>query len=140
MSNIRKVNQEDIPQLEILFLLTRIKTFPERPEHEFQIGDYQKSTADDEVWVMEEANKIIGFVSTYSADNFIHNLFIHPIHQKCGNGTQLLKVAEKNLGRPMTLKIAMDNLKESGFYEKHGWHKVSVHEDTVEAYTLYKKD
>jgi GNAT superfamily N-acetyltransferase len=71
---------------------------------------------------------------------FIHNLFIHPIHQKCGNGTQLLKVAEKNLGRPMTLKIAMDNLKACGFYEKHGWHKVSVHEDTLEAYTLYKKD
>lgn len=140
MINIRKAKCEDIQQLEILFQFIRQKTFISRPKNEFQIGDYQKSTADDEVWVMEENAVIIGFVSTYSADNFVHNLFIHPAHQRCGKGTQLLQTAEKNLKRPMTLKIAIDNLKVCGFYEKYGWYQVSMHQDTVEPYVLYKKD
>jgi len=40
----------------------------------------------------------------------------------------------------MTLKIAMDNLKPCGFYEKYGWYKVSRHDDASEPYLLYKKD
>ena len=140
MISIRRAKHEDIQQLEILFQFTRQETFASRPNNEFQIGDYQKSTADDEVWVMEENTAIIGFVSVYSADNFIHNLFIHPSHQRCGKGTQLLQIAEKNLERPMTLKVAMDNLRVCSFYEKHGWYQASIHQDTAEPYMLYKKD
>jgi ribosomal protein S18 acetylase RimI-like enzyme len=119
----------------------RQHTFASRHPDEFQIGDYQKSTAEDEVcWVAEEHGSIVGFVSTYPADNFIHNLFVHPERQAKHIGTQLLHIAEANLGRPMTLKIAMDNLKPCGFYEKHGWYKVSQYDDTSEPYLLYKKD
>lgn len=55
-------------------------------------------------------------------------------------GTQLLHIAEANFGSPMTLKIAMDNLKPCGFYEKYGWYKASQHDDASEPYLLYKKD
>lgn len=137
---IRKPTHEDTVQLEILFQLIRRKTFTSRPENEFQIGDYQKSTADDEVWVAEQNGAIVGFVSTYPANNFLHNLFVHPGSQGQGIGTQLLQVAEANLARPMTLKIAMDNLAACRFYEKYGWYQVSVHEDVREPYILYGKD
>ena len=101
MITIRKATPNDIHQLEILFQVCRQLTFVSRHPDEFQIGDYQKSTAEDEVWVAEEHGSIVGFVSTYPADNFIHNLFVHPEQQAKNIGTQLLHIAEANLGRPM---------------------------------------
>jgi ribosomal protein S18 acetylase RimI-like enzyme len=138
--NIRKARYTDISQLEILFQLTNRSTFVSRPKDDFQIGDYQKSTAEDDVWVAEKDEIIVGFVSTYPAENFVHNLFVHPDYQTQGIGTQLLHIAEANLGRPMTLKIAMDNLKACGFYEKYNWYKASQYDDIDKPYLLYKKD
>jgi len=65
---------------------------------------------------------IVGFISVYLQDNFIHNLFIHPQYQGQGFGKNLLLFAEDKLLRPMTLEIAMDNLKVCTFYEKYGWY------------------
>jgi ribosomal protein S18 acetylase RimI-like enzyme len=139
MINIRKQNIEDIEVLELLFQITRQHTFISRPAEEFKIGDYVKSTHEDEVWVAEENGCIIGFVSIYVPDNFIHNLFVHPKHQGKGIGKRLLQVAEQNLGRPMTLKAAMDNPKSFSFYEKYDWHQVSIHQDIDKPYALYGK-
>lgn len=139
MTPIRRATSEDTPQLERLFQLTRQHTFAMRPATDFQGGDYAKSTEGEDVWVAEKNGKIIGFVSTYPADNFIHNLFIHPDVHRTGLGTQLLHIAEATLARPMTLKIAMDNLKACSFYEKHGWVKISTHVDGDEPYMVYGK-
>ncbi len=136
---IRKQMHEDIDKLELLFQLVRVKTFFTRPKNDFQIGDYQKSTEGENVWVAEENGMIVGFVSIYPANNFVHNLFIHPNYQGKSIGSQLLQIAELNLNTPMTLKIAIDNLTVCRFYEKHGWHQISVHDDTQEPYVLYGK-
>ena len=139
MTIIRKAKPDDTSQLETLFQLTRQQAFDSRPANEFRFGDYQKSTSDDEVWVIEKNDTIVGFVSTYPADNFTHNLFVHPSHQKQGYGTQLLQIAEANLAKPMTLKIALYNLKVCGFYKKNGWRQLSLNEDAEEPYVLYGK-
>lgn len=137
---IRKPRQEDIPELGVLFQLTRQHAFVSRSKEEFQIGDYTQSTVDEEVWVAEEDGIIVGFVSIYLPSNFVHSLYVHPDYQGRGIGMQLLQIAEGNLGRPMTLKIAMDNEKACSFYEKYGWCQLSVHEDAEEPYWLYGKD
>ncbi len=137
---IRRAELGDIPQLEEIFYFTRKKTFLSRHEGSFRIDDYQISTLEDEVWVAEINGTIAGFISIYLLDNFIHNLFIHPKFQGQGIGKQLLQIAERRLSHPITLKIAMDNLRACGFYEKHGYYQVSVHEDAEEPYLLYKKD
>ena len=140
MAAIRKPKPEDTPQLEALFQLTRQKTFKSHPQDEFQIGDYAKSVQEDEIWVAEENGDVIGFVSTYPADNFVHNLFVHPDYQGCSIGSRLLQIAETSLSRPMALKVAMDNLDVCGFYESRGWLQVSVHENVPDPYILYRKD
>ena len=139
MIHIRKPTANDIPELERLFLLTRQSTFTTCPNNKFKIGDYEKSTAEDDTWIAEENGIIIGFVSIYSDDNFIHNLFIHPESQRKGVGRRLLQVAEKNLSSTMTMKIAMDNQKVCPFYKKYGWSEISRHSGAEEPYILYGK-
>lgn len=92
------------------------------------------------VWIAEEKGVIIGFVSIYFPHNFVHNLFVHPLFQRKNIGTQLLKTAENNLKRPLTLKVALDNLDVCSFYEKQGWYKISIHEEAKDPYVLYKKN
>ena len=126
---IRKPKLKDIPQLESLFQVTRRHTFFSRPKDEVQIDDYQDLTVGEEVWLAEENKTILGFVSAYLDTGFIHNLFVHPDHQNKGIGSRLLKKMETRLTRPMTLKVAMDNMGVISFYEKHGWYVVSEQPD-----------
>lgn len=136
---IRAAKNEDTDALEEIFQVTRHKIFKLIPLKNFNIGDYKKSTEGEEVWVAEEDGTIAGFISYWLPDNFIHNLFVHPNYQGRGIGQQLLKKAEEHLSHPMTLKVTIDNIKASVFYEKNGWKKISAHENEQEPYILYKK-
>lgn len=140
MTNIREAKNEDIDELEIIFQITRQKTFKLTPSENFNIGDYKKSTEGEEVWVLEENGNIAGFISLWLPDNFIHNLFVHPDFQGRCIGQQLLEKAEERLCRPMALKVSMGNVKACFFYEKNGWRKISTHEDEQEPYILFRKD
>lgn len=136
---IRKQTISDISRLEEIYLITRQTTFNNRA-NEFHIGDFVQSTIDDEVWVAEIDDVIVGFISIYSQDNFIHNLFIDPKYQRQGVGSKLLLFAEVQLSRPTTLKVAIDNLKVCPFYEKYGYYKVAKFDKAPKPYILYKKD
>lgn len=136
---IREDTTSDIHRLEEIFLMTRQATFKNRSE-DFKIGDYLESTVDDEVWVGELDSIIIGFISVYSQDNFIHNLFVDQQYQAQGFGSKLLLFAEGHLSYPITLKIAMDNLTVCPFYEKYGYYKVAEFNKAPERYILYRKD
>lgn len=138
MAVIREAKNEDTAVLEEIFQITRQKTFQQTPAEDFKLGDYKKQTEGEEVWLIEEDGRAVGFISLYLPDDFIHHLFVHPDFQGRGYGQQLLKKAEVRLARPMTLKVSMDNIKVCLFYEKYGWKKTSVHEQ--EAYILLSKD
>lgn len=139
MITIRKAKEEDLVSLEILFQLTRQKTFTSVDPDEFKIDDYKKSVEGEEVWIAEVHEKIVGFVSLWLPDNFVHNLFIHPYWQGKGIGSLLLKKAEERLSFPIELKVTINNFKACLFYEKHGWQKISIGNNGLEEYILYRK-
>ncbi len=136
---IRKVRDEDTGSLEILFQVTRQQTFKLTNPQSFKIGDYKKSVEGEEVWVAEIDGNIVGFISLWMRDNFIHNLFVHHDHQGSGIGAKLLKKAEERLSRPMELKVTKNNVNAFNFYERHGWETISIHEDALEPYILLRK-
>lgn len=139
MIRIRPFLPPDQEALDRLFCLVHRLTFSGRPPEMFQPGDFQKSVAEDQVWVAEQDGVPVGFVSVFLADNFIHNLFVHPDAQGQGVGRQLLQTAESHLTLPMTLKVALDNQTAGAFYAKQGWSPVSIHEDAEEPFILYRK-
>jgi ribosomal protein S18 acetylase RimI-like enzyme len=136
---LRLPTLNDTTQLEELFLFTLQQTFRLRPQDEFKMGDYIKSVARDEVLVAEINGKIVGFVSFQIESNFIHNLFVHPDSQNKMIGSTLLKAAEEKIPIPVTLKVAIDNAKVVGFYEKHGYKRELINLEAPKPYMSYKK-
>jgi ribosomal protein S18 acetylase RimI-like enzyme len=136
---IRMSKEQDIVQLEYLFLITRRKTFTLHPKEKFQLGDYIESVAGEEVWVADYDSLIVGFVSMWLQDNFIHNLFVHPDWQGKGIGTALLRQAESRLVKPMELKVKVGNLIACKFYQKHGWQQGELCDNDTDPCFSYRK-
>lgn len=136
---IREAKEKDTEELELLFQVTRQKTFTTRPPDEFKIGDYKKWTKGEIIFVAIQDGNIVGFTSIF-LPNFIHNLFVYPHAQMRGVGTLLLQKAEEQLTCPMELKVALYNLKACPFYEKHGWKEAFAYLDAPDPYLLYRKE
>ena len=129
---------EDIPQLEELFLTTRIETFKWHNPNNFILSDFEKYVEDEEVFVAVEDEKVLGFISIYLPNNFIHNLFIHPKFQRTGIGKLLLEKVTSCIIEPLTLKVETLNINACIFYEKFGFKKISAHENEEKPYYLYE--
>jgi ribosomal protein S18 acetylase RimI-like enzyme len=137
---IREPTLNDEQTLELIFLITRRKTFTSQPPESFQLSDYAESVAGEEMWVAEKNGVVVGFVSMWIKDDFIHNLFVHPDWHGLGIGSALLKKAESRLKYPMELKVKLENLIACKFYQKHGWIEVDVSHNPKEPFFSYRKD
>lgn len=136
---IRQAKEEDQQALENIFYITRQITFNVTLNVLLKKEDYEKSVAGEEVWVAQIRDEIVGFISLWLLDNFIHNLFIHPNWQNKGIGKKLLQKAEERLLFPITLKVTLHNYKACQFYLSQGFEEVSIHKDPTEPYILYRK-
>ncbi len=74
--NIRRFEETDRLILQKLYLEVRVSTFNWLDTSKFTLCDFDSSTLDENIWVAIYKNKIVGFVSVYQPDNFIHNLYV----------------------------------------------------------------
>lgn len=118
---IRSAQPADVATLRQLFLETRRATFVWLNSESLQLGDFDTATQDEPILVATNGDKIVGFVSWWPPENFVHNLFVEPAHQQQGIGEQLLTACLKEIGRPATLKCMDKNVRALGFYERLGW-------------------
>lgn len=123
MVAIRPLQEVDIPQLEELFLITRRETFYWEKWEKFHLKDFKKETEGECVFVAEDANKIIGFISLWEKESppFIHHLFIASEHQRRGVGKLLIESLLSWLPRPYRLKCLARNQGALAFYRKNQW-------------------
>ncbi|MBT0963959.1 GNAT family N-acetyltransferase [Denitromonas iodatirespirans] len=75
----------------------------------------------EDVHVATLAGAVVGFVSVWVPERFIHHLYVSPAHQGCGVGSALLRACEARYGRPMSLKCVTRNLRARRFYQQRGW-------------------
>lgn len=111
-------------ELRRLYLISRIHTFFWENESSFTLTDFDHDTEGELVLIAIKNNKILGFISLYLEDNFIHNLFVLPEQKGVGIGTSLMKEAQTILKKPMKLKCLSKNKKALRFYESKGWEKM----------------
>ncbi|MDW5418684.1 GNAT family N-acetyltransferase [Iodobacter sp. CM08] len=68
-----------------------------------------------------EDMQLVGFVSVWMAEPFIHHLYINPSHQRFGVGRALLTAVQQWLPLPWQLKCLIKNTAALNFYLSQGW-------------------
>lgn len=124
MIKVVEGNQSDISALRELYLKVRQITFTWADPTKFNILDFDRDTEGETILAAIRDKAIMGFISIWMVDNFIHHLYIDEKYQKIGVGTALLKAALAKTKFPVKLKCLEKNsgaiafYKKSGFYEK----------------------
>jgi len=70
---------------------------------------------------VNRAGRIVGMVSVYEADAFIHHLYVAASTHRQGVGAALLESLKPWLAYPWRLKCVSANAQALAFYASHGW-------------------
>ena len=113
---IQEINKNNIQYLENSFIpKSWIK-------NEFDTNPYAK------LIVLQEKKEIIGYI--YYSDIYerieINQFEIKKIHRNCGKGKYLLREFLKNIEKPITLEVKIDNYPAIKIYEANGFVKKAI--------------
>lgn len=88
---------------------------------------FAMETADETLFVAaDERGAMIGFVSIYLPQSFVHHLYVEPSQSGRGIGTRLLARALAVAGGSATLKCQTGNERALRFYRRLGWVEVTA--------------
>lgn len=113
--------EKDIDALRNLFLRTKLKTFSWIDPSQFKLSDFEKETDGEYILVALDDELLVGFVSIWAADNFVHHLYVDEKYHNKNIGTELLKATIDKIGLPIRLKCEVNNTKAVGFYKQKGF-------------------
>ena len=114
----KKLHYEELREI---FLIVRQNTFHWVEPEDLKLSDFDESTKDELILMALIKNKVVGFISIWVPDKFIHNLFVLKEYQGKGVGTSLVNEAIKRVGLPLTLKCVKSNTKAFNYYKSHNW-------------------
>jgi GNAT superfamily N-acetyltransferase len=117
--------EDDRTELRRVYLDARKHTFDWLDTSIFTIDDFDLHTKGETIWVAEYGSKPAAFISVCEAENFIHNLFVHPKAAGQGLGSSLLEKCLSSIGRPAVLKCLTLNTPAIDFYLSKNWRTVS---------------
>ncbi len=123
---IRDRRTEDERPLREVYFETRRESFAWLKADQITVEDFEADTRGEKIWVAESSRQVIGFVSVWEPEHFIHHLFVLPSFCRRRIGTRLLDVCLANIGRPARLKCVSANTRALAFYRARGWQAVSV--------------
>lgn len=118
---VKDMQESQQNELRDLYLISRKEAFYWLDSTGFKLTDFDNDTLGESVLVAVEYTKVVGFISIYLEDSFIHCLFVDPSKQGSGIGSLLLEEAKKRLNHQMTLKCLSKNQLGLAFYLKRGW-------------------
>ena len=115
------MNSTDTNALADIYYQSRIATFDWMNPDEIQLDDFHRDTKGEKVWVAELKGHVVGFVSFWEVEGFIHHLFVLPDYVSQGVGSQLLATCLNQMRKPATLKCVSANTNAWSFYKQKGW-------------------
>ena len=84
-------------------------------------------------------DQILGFISVYAPEHFVHHLFVAPGFEDKGIGTNLLIELPRYVAPPWRLKCLTANSRAMSFYSRRGWAEVERREGPEGQYALLEK-
>lgn len=130
----------DLTRLRQIYLTVRIETFPWLEPDKMKLSDFDESTEGELVLKAETDENIVGFVSIWKPEKFIHNLYVEPAYQGKGVGTKLIDEVAKKVGFPLSLKCLKENTHALNYYRAHGWYTVQEDFSSEGYYFLMRND
>ena len=122
---IRPATPPDHPSLAELFLAARKQAFPWLPAGSLSLDDFADQTKGEAIHLAEDADRsVLGFISVWEEEDFVHHLFVAPGHQRMGTGRALLLNLASRRAGPFTLKCHAANLAAVSFYRATGWREI----------------
>jgi len=86
-----------------------------------------------------EGGEVLGFVSVYEPESFVHHLYVAANCQGQGVGTALLQSLKAWVPRPWYLKCVEGNCNALAFYCSRGWVEETRAQGPEGTYVLLKK-
>ncbi len=121
MLKIRSCKNEDFDSLREIYFMSRKINFTWLDTSDLKQEDFERDTKDESMLVAARQDQILGFISLWVPDRFVHHLYVHPDFTGQQVGKNLLKAAIEQWGTPMTLKCMRENTKALNFYVSQGW-------------------
>ncbi len=121
MIHIQKAQKEEYDDLRSIFLNSRRENFNWVEYDSLKLDDFDSSTEGELILTAKISNEIVGFISIWEEDKFIHNLFVSSNFKGLGVGKALINEAVKVVGLPLTLKCVKANKNALNFYLSQGW-------------------
>lgn len=134
--HIRRASAKDQKAIHAIYTQVRLAQFPWIDPVAIHPEDFHRDSEGEEVHVAIENDTVIGFVSVWSAESFIHHLFVARNLQQRGVGKQLLDFACQHYPTPLQLKCVKQNEAALHFYRQNHWRVVDEGVSEDEPYFL----
>lgn len=111
--NLRPAEPRDWDECRRVFMASYRAQFPwERVEDRI----FDDGVRDETLWLAEAGGRILGVVSVYLPERYIHSIYVAPEAQGQGVGKALLAQALRLTGGWASLKTDLDNPRAHAFY------------------------
>lgn len=138
MLEITEKKLNDVGFLRQLFLCVRQNTFGWLDTTEYVLEDFDNETKGELILVARLNQIVIGFISIWLEDNFIHHLYIDRKYQDQNIGTELLRTAIRKMTSPIRLKCLKRNFRAINFYHQSGFTEIETGFSDEGEYILFE--
>ena len=115
---------EEWSELERIYRETRQARFTWLKPERIVESTLARDAEGEAVYVAREAGLVLGFVSVWAQDAFVHHLYVDLARRGRGVGSALLDFAANRHPGPLRLKCVELNGEAREFYRRRGWRVV----------------
>ena len=134
---IKNFHSDYLESVRKLYLESRIATFTWLDSSNFELTDFDRDTEGEQIWLAMVSDQVVGFISIWQAEHFIHHLFVSPSCLRSGIGASLLAISKQHYPA-LTLKCLVANQNAVDFYCSQGFKITATVEDGAESHHLMK--
>ena len=118
---IRKArNAAEVVDAANLYVRSGTAAFSWRPVGYFNAEDFIRFAEEEEVWMALMGDALVGILSLFRPENFVHCLYVDPDAQRLGVGRSLVVQLRRETGEPLTLKLDTPNKNAIAFDNQNG--------------------
>ena len=135
------LTKRELEELVLLYNRIRQETSTWLDKEEVTIESFSDQVEVETIYIAYKDENMIGFLTFYVPDNFIHLFFVDATIQGSGIGSKLLTEIFSDFdGEEISLKCLIHNQSAISFYEHKGFNIIETHDFSKnEGYHLMKK-